>query len=206
MPACRGSNEDLIITDFYAFLVARGKGVWFIYYMKGEVNDLPSNSVLEAKKVIVADLKAKVEGSQAGVVVDYKGITAAADTKLRKELREAGVEYSVIKNNLLKLAIKGSDLEGMSDVLEGTTALAVSTTDPIAPARILNKFAKDSNGAFTIKSGYLDGKVLSAAEVAAIADLPSKEGLIQMLLSVLVSGPRGLAIALSEIVKSKETA
>ena len=174
--------------------------------MKGEVNDLPSNSVLEAKKVIVADLKAKVEGSQSGVVVDYKGITAAADTKLRKELREAGVEYSVVKNNLLKLAIKGSDLEGMSEVLEGTTALAVSTTDPIAPARILNKFAKDSNGTFKIKSGYLDGKVLSAAEVAAIADLPSKEGLIQMLLSVLVSGPRGLAIALSEIVKSKETA
>ncbi len=174
--------------------------------MKGEVNNLPSNSVLEAKKVIVADLKAKVEGSQAGVVVDYKGITAAADTKLRKELREAGVEYSVIKNNLLKLAIKDSELEAMSEVLEGTTALAVSTTDPIAPARILNKFAKDSNGTFTIKSGYLDGKVLSAAEVAAIADLPSKEGLIQMLLSVLVSGPRGLAIALSEIVKSKETA
>ena len=167
---------------------------------------MPNAIVLEQKQQIVADLVERLNSACAGVIVDYRGITVVDDTKLRKELREAGVEYSVVKNNLLKLAIKGSDLEGMSEVLEGTTALAVSTTDPIAPARILNKFAKDSNGTFTIKSGYLDGKVLSAAEVAAIADLPSKEGLIQMLLSVLVSGPRGLAIALSEIVKSKETA
>ena len=94
----------------------------------------------------------------------------------------------------------------MSKVLEGTTALAVATEDQIAPARILHKFAKDSNGAFVIKSGYMDGKVLEPSEIAAIADLPSKEGLIQMLLSVLVSGPRGLAIALNEIAKSKETA
>lgn len=167
---------------------------------------MPSKSVLEAKQAVVAQLKEKVEGSVSGVLVDYKGITAEADTKLRKELREAGVEYSVVKNTLLKRAIEGTELEGMSKVLEGTTALAVSKEDQIAPARILNKFAKDSNGAFVIKSGYMDGKVLEPSEIAAIADLPSKEGLIQMLLSVLVSGPRGLAIALSEIAKAKETA
>lgn len=167
---------------------------------------MPSKSVLEVKQAVVAQLKEKVEGSVSGVLVDYKGITAEADTKLRKELREAGVEYSVVKNTLLKRAIEGTELEGMSKVLEGTTALAVSKEDQIAPARILNKFAKDSNGAFVIKSGYMDGKVLEPSEIAAIADLPSKEGLIQMLLSVLVSGPRGLAIALSEIAKAKETA
>ena len=103
-------------------------------------------------------------------------------------------------------AIAGTEIEGMSEVLEGTTALAVSHEDQIAPARILNKFAKDSDGKFVIKSGYMDGKVMSPAEIAAIADLPSKEGLVQMLLSVLVSGPRGLAIALSEVAKAQETA
>ena len=162
---------------------------------------MPSKSVLETKQAIVAQLKDKVANSVSGVVVDYKGITAEADTKLRKELREAGVEYTVVKNTLLKRAI-----EGMSEVLEGTTALAVSHEDQIAPARILNKFAKDSDGKFVIKSGYMDGKVMSPAEIAAIADLPSKEGLVQMLLSVLVSGPRGLAIALSEVAKAQETA
>lgn len=170
------------------------------------MNILPSKSVLETKQAIVAQLKDKVANSVSGVVVDYKGITAEADTKLRKELREAGVEYTVVKNTLLKRAIEGTEIEGMSEVLEGTTALAVSREDQIAPARILNKFAKDSDGKFVIKSGYMDGKVMSPAEIAAIADLPSKEGLVQMLLSVLVSGPRGLAIALSEVAKAQETA
>ena len=165
---------------------------------------MPSKSVLETKQAIVAQLKDKVANSVSGVVVDYKGITAEADTKLRKELREAGVEYTVVKNTLLKR--EGTEIEGMSEVLEGTTALAVSHEDQIAPARILNKFAKDSDGKFVIKSGYMDGKVMSPAEIAAIADLPSKEGLVQMLLSVLVSGPRGLAIALSEVAKAQETA
>lgn len=167
---------------------------------------MPSNSVLEAKKIVVADLKEKVTAGSAGVLVDYKGISAENDTKLRKELREAGVKYSVVKNNLLKLAIADTEYEDMSKVLEGTTALAISGEDPIAAARILNKYATESKGAFTIKSGYMDGKVLSVEEIVAIADLPSKEGLVQMLLSVLVSGPRGLAIALNEVAKSKETA
>lgn len=111
---------------------------------------MPSKSVLETKQAIVAQLKDKVANSVSGVVVDYKGITAEADTKLRKELREAGVEYTVVKNTLLKRAIEGTEIEGMSEVLEGTTALAVSHEDQIAPARILNKFAKDSDGKFVI--------------------------------------------------------
>lgn len=167
---------------------------------------MPSEKILEQKKQAVADLAEKIKGSCAGVLVEYKGINVADDTKLRKELREAGVEYTVVKNTLLKRAIEGTEFEGMSEVLEGTTALAVSHEDQIAPARILNKFAKDSDGKFVIKSGYMDGKVMSPAEIAAIADLPSKEGLVQMLLSVLVSGPRGLAIALSEVAKAQETA
>ncbi len=165
---------------------------------------MPSKSVLEAKQQVVAELKAKLESSVSAVLVDYKGINAENDTKLRKELREAGVEYTVVKNTLLKLAIAETDLEAWNPVLEGTTAMAISTDDAIAPARILSKYAKESNGAFSIKVGSMDGKAMTAQEVNAIADLPSKEGLIQMLLSVLVSGPRGLAISLNEIAKSKE--
>ena len=167
---------------------------------------MPSEKILTQKQAYVAELKEKLASSVAGVVVDYKGINVADDTKLRKELREAGVEYFVVKNTMLRLAIKGTELEGMADVLEGTTAIAVASEDRIAASRILCKYADDSKGKFSVKTGYMDGKVMEPSEIAAIADLPSKEGLIQMLLSVLVSGPRGLAIALNEIAKTKETA
>lgn len=162
---------------------------------------MPSKSVLEAKQQAVVELKEKISSSVAGVLVDYKGINAEDDTKLRKELREAGIEYTVVKNTLVKLAIADTAFEGLSEVLEGTTALAVSNEDPIAAAKILNSYAEKSNGKFSIKMGYMDGKVLSTEEVKAVATLPSKEGLLQMLLSVLVSGPRGLAIALNAIAE-----
>lgn len=167
---------------------------------------MPSKSVLETKQAIVAQLKDKVANSVSGVVVDYKGITAEADTKLRKELREAGVEYTVVKNTLLKRAIEGTEIEGMSEVLEGTTALAVSHEDQIAPARILNKFAKDSDGKFVIKSATWTVRSCLRQRSLQSQISRAKEGLVQMLLSVLVSGPRGLAIALSEVAKAQETA
>ncbi len=162
---------------------------------------MPSKSVLEAKQQVVAELKEKISSNIAGVVVDYKGINAEDDTKLRKELREAGVEYTVVKNTLLKLAIADSDYEAMSEVLEGTTALAVSKEDPIVAAKILSEYAKKSEGKFSIKTGFMDGKVLNVQEVDALATLPSKEGLLQMLLSVLTSGTRGLAVALNAIAE-----
>ncbi len=161
---------------------------------------MPNQAVLEAKQKVVSELKEKILASTAGVLVDYKGITAADDTKLRKDLREAGVDYFVVKNTLLKLAIADTDFEGMSSVLEGTTAMAVAN-DPISAAKILNEFAEKSEGKFTIKSGYMDNKVIAPQEVEALAKLPSKEGLLQMLLSVLTSGPRGLAIALNAIAE-----
>ena len=162
---------------------------------------MPSKSVLETKEQAVAALKEKISASKAGVVVDYKGINAEQDTKLRKQLREAGVEYTVVKNTLLKRAIADTNFESISEVLEGTTALAISSDDVIAPAKILSEYAKESNGAFTIKAGFMDEKVLSTTEVDALATLPSKEGLLQMLLSVLTSGPRGLAIALNAVAE-----
>ena len=100
---------------------------------------MPSASVLEQKKKIVAEVADRISNSCAGVIVDYKGISVADDTALRRELREAGVEYTVVKNTLIKLAIQGTDLEAMSDVLDGTSAIATCKDDYVAAARILNK-------------------------------------------------------------------
>ena len=102
---------------------------------------MPNALVLEQKQQIVANLKADIEGSVAGVIVDYKGISVADDTVLRKELREAGIDYRVVKNTLLSRAIEGSALESINSVLEGTTAIAISKEDHVAAARILCKFA-----------------------------------------------------------------
>jgi len=138
---------------------------------------LPSVKVLEEKKAQVAALKEKFDGAVAGVVVDYKGISVADDTKLRKELREAGVEYSVAKNTLIRLAIDGTALAAMDDILNGTTAVATSKEDYVAAARILSKFA-EKNDNFKIKAGFLDGELISLEKVDSLAKLPSKEQLL----------------------------
>ena len=164
---------------------------------------MPSQKILSAKQAQVASLKEKIAASVAGVVVDYKGINVADDTKLRHDLREAGVEYAVVKNSLLRFAVDGTDYENLKEFFEGTTAVAISKEDPIAAAKILHKFAEDSKGAFTIKAGYMEGKVMSEAEVADLAKLPSKEGLLSMLCSALSGNLRGLAVALNAIAEKK---
>ncbi len=164
---------------------------------------MPSENVLNSKKQQVEELTQKLSSSCAGVVVDYKGITVADDTKLRKELREAGVDYAVVKNTLLRFAATGANLEGLSAVLDGTTAIAVSKSDPVAAAKILTKFADDSKGKFTIKAGYVDGTVLDAKKTIELGKLPSKEQLLCQLLSVLNGNIRGLAVALNAIAEQK---
>ncbi len=165
---------------------------------------MPSEKVLSEKQAYVAGLREKISGSVAGVLVDYKGITVDKDTKLRAELREAGVEYTVIKNTMLRFAVDGTDFDSLKEQTKGSSAIAISNEDPIAAARILNKYAKESKGAFTIKSGYMDGKVLSSEEVVAIADLPSREGLLSMLLSALTGNLRGLAVGINAVAEKKE--
>ena len=161
---------------------------------------MPSAKILSEKQASVADLKAKLENSVAGVIVDYKGISVADDTKLRKELREAGVEYFVVKNTMLKLALAGSSMEGMSSVLEGTTAIAIANEDRIAPARILCKYADASKGKFSVKTGYMDGSVMEKTEVEAIAKLPGLEGMLSMFAGALTSTLSGLAVAMQAYV------
>ena len=165
---------------------------------------MPSAKILTAKQAYVAELKEKIANSVAGVVVDYKGINVADDTKLRKELREAGVEYFVVKNTMLRLAIGGTELEGMQEVLEGTTAIAISTEDRIAAARILCKYADASKGKFSVKTGYMDGAVMDKTEVEPIAKLPGLEGMLSMFAGALTSTLSGLAVAMQAYVDTTE--
>mgnify|MGYP004621420853 CR=1 FL=1 len=145
---------------------------------------MPSQKILEMKKQQVADLKEKVANSVAGVLVDYRGISAGDDTKLRKELREAGVDYMVVKNTLLHRVFEGTDLSELDSLLEGTTALAISTDDYTAAARILGNYA-ENNESFALKGGFLDGKVIDLDTVNSLAKLPTKEVLLATVCNAL---------------------
>ncbi len=162
---------------------------------------MPSAKILEQKKQTVADLTDKIKSAVAGVVVDYKGINVADDTKLRKELREAGVHYAVVKNTMLRFAVKEAGYEGLGSVLEGTTAIALSDSDQVAAAKVLTKYANDSKGKFTVKAGFVDGGVIDAAKVAELGSLPNREALLSMLCSALQGNLRGLAVALNAIAE-----
>ena len=175
---------------------------------------MPSEKALQQKKALVEELSEKLKNAVSGVVVDYKGISVADDTKLRSDLRQAGVEYFVVKNTMLRFASENAGLSELHSVLEGTTALAISTDDVVAPAKVLNKYAEDSKGAFKIKAGFVEGKVVNDKEVEAIAKLPSKEVLIAQTLgglntpisgfvTVLNANIRGLAVALNAIAEKK---
>jgi large subunit ribosomal protein L10 len=163
---------------------------------------MASAKILEQKKAVVAELEQKLQNASAGVLVSYEGISVEEDTKLRKELREAGVEYSVVKNTLVRLALDAAGMQELDGVLHGTTALALAGEDQIAPARIICKFAK-KHETFKVKAGFMDGKVMSVDEVNAIANLPSREQLLGQLLSVLNGNLSGLARALNAIAEQK---
>lgn len=160
---------------------------------------MPNAKVLEQKKQLVATLSEKIGSAVMGVVVDYKGINVTDDTALRKELRENGVDYFVVKNTLLGRAVEGTELEGMKSVLEGTTAIALSNEDYTAAARILNKYA-EAHENFNIKAGFMDGKLISIEEIVALAKLPSKEVLLATVLSAFQAPIAAFARAVQAIV------
>ena len=162
---------------------------------------MASEKIILAKQELVTALQAKISGSIAGVVVDYRGISVANDTKLRKELREAGVEYTVVKNNILRRASEGAGFADMTGCMTGTTAFAVSKEDPIVAAKILHKYAEASKGKFIIKGGFMEGEVLDATGVENIAKLPGKTELLTMLCMALNGNIKGLAVALNAIVE-----
>lgn len=163
---------------------------------------MANEKVLQEKQALVDELSQKLNGAVAGVIVEYKGISVADDTLLRRKLREAGVDYSVVKNTMLRRAADKAGLEGLDDILKGTTALAVSAVDPVAAAKILCEQAKKDEN-FKVKAGFLDGAVIDVARVTELSKLPSREGLISMLLSVLTGPVRGLAVALNAIAEKQ---
>ena len=161
---------------------------------------MPSNSILEQKKQIVADLAESIKNSAAGVLVNYQGITVENDTKMRKALREAGVKYVVMKNSLTGRACEMNDMPEMKAYLTGMTALAIGPADdPIAPAKVIKEYA-DKIESFKIVAGYLDGKVVDAATIEALADIPSKEVLIAKLLGSIRSPLYNFAYALQAVI------
>lgn len=158
---------------------------------------MPNAKVLSEKQAIVADLTEKLQNAAAGVIVDYKGITVAEDTALRAEMRKNDVEYFVMKNTLTRFAAKNAGLDGLTEVLEGTTSLAICEGDPVAAAKIVAEFAKKlGEKKFFIKAGFVEGKVISADEVKALAELPSREVLIATVLGTMLAPVRGLATVL----------
>ena len=174
---------------------------------------MPSPKILSEKQEIVKVLAKKLDGSVAGVLVDYKGTDVATDTEMRRKMREAGVEYTVIKNTMLRFASKEIGLEELEPFLEGPTALAIHTEDPVAPAKVVFSYVGKGKP-MQVKVGFVDGKVISAQEVEALSKLPAKEVLVAQVLgtmmapisglaNVLNANIRGLAVALQAIVDKK---
>ena len=164
------------------------------------------SKVTDKKRAIVAELKDQLTTSKGAVLVSYKGLTVAVDTELRRELRAAGVTYHVVKNTMTRLAAKEAGLDELTEHLEGTTALAFSKEDAVAPAKVICGFMKKNKledaGILTIKTGLVEGKVISDKEVKALADLPSKEQLIAKLLGSMNAPLANTVGVMSAIVSS----
>ena len=167
---------------------------------------MPNAKVLSEKQAIVEALTERLQGASAGIVIDYKGITVAEDTQLRANMRKEEVDYSVVKNTLLRFAAKNVGLDELDSVLNGTTSLATTSADPIAPFRIVKEFTsklpKDSNK-FVIKAAFMDGKMLSDSEVTEIAALPSKDALYGKVLGTMLAPITSLAVVLGQILEQK---
>ena len=160
---------------------------------------MPSNSVLEQKKAIVADLVEKMKKAQSGVLVQYQGITVENDTKMRAAFRKANVDYMVVKNTLIGRACDEVGYGAMKDKLNGMSAIAISYDDPIAPAKIAKEYA-DKVETFEIKGGFIDNGVVDVDAVKALAEIPSKEVLIAKFLGSIQGPIRGFACALQAII------
>ena len=164
---------------------------------------MPNAKVLSEKQAIVDALAERIKGSDAGILIDYKGITVAEDTALRTELRKDEVEYTVVKNTLTRKALDKLGMSELDDVLNGTTSLATSVKDPIAPFRIISDYSKKLGDRFNIKAAFMEGKVLNEAEIAELAALPSKEALYSKVLGTMIAPITGLAVCLGQILEQK---
>ena len=165
---------------------------------------MPNENILNAKKQKVAEITEMLQNATAGVLVNYSGISVEDDTKLRKELREAGVKYAVEKNTLLRFAMQNAGLDQLTDVLSGATAIAISD-DETAAARILGKYAEDHPN-FTLKAGFIGTEIYDADGVMALSKIPSKETLLAQLVGSLQGPMQKLAATLQALAEKNEEA
>lgn len=175
---------------------------------------MPSEKILNRKKAKVEELSQKLKEAKSFVLADYRGLTVEQDTQLRKAMREAGIEYTVIKNSIVRFAAQENGYDELDEYLKGPTALAISVEDPVAPSKVLSKYAKEYDK-LEIKAGVVEGNILDIDGVKSIASLPSKEELVAKVVGGL-SGPlygivnvlnaniRGLAVALNAIAEKKQ--
>jgi large subunit ribosomal protein L10 len=170
----------------------------------------------EQKQKDLDALAEQFKNANAAMLVSFKKMTVAKDQELRRQLREAGVSYSVVKNTLARKAAAGTPLEPMADQFKGVTAVALSTTDPVGLAKAIAKFTKTNAEIFSFKVGLVEGKIVELKEVEAIASLPSREELLskvlflvnsqaQRLVTVLQAVPRNLAVVMEQVRAQKET-
>ncbi len=164
---------------------------------------MPNAKVLSEKQATVEALAERIRSASSGVLVDYKGITVAEDSALRRELRKNGVEYNVVKNTLMRFAVDKVGFDGLDPVLQGTTSLATTAGDPIAPVRILSEYAKKLTGKFEIKAGFMEGRILSMEEFSEIAALPGKEALYAKVLGTMLAPITSLAVCLGHSLAQK---
>ena len=165
---------------------------------------MPNAKVLESKKAIVDALADKLQAASSAVFVDYKGITVAQDTELRNRFREAGVEYSVVKNTLTRFAANKVGYTQFDELLNGTTAMASTTGDPIAPARVVCEFSKKNKNVVRIKGGLVEGTVMSIEQLQCFGALPGKDALIAQVLGTFLAPISSLAFVLDQIRIQKE--
>ena len=164
---------------------------------------MPNAKVLSEKQAIVEALAERIKNAEAGVLVDYKGITVAEDTELRTQLREKGIEYTVVKNTLTRKALDKLGMNELDSVLNGTTSLATAEHDPIAPFAILTDFSKKLNERFNIKAAFVEGKILNENEIAEMTELKSKDTLYAKVLGTMIAPITGLAVCLGQILEQK---
>ena len=162
-----------------------------------------NSKIREGKQLVVTEVTGKLKGSLCTVIADYRGLNVAQVTELRKSLREAGVEFQVIKNSIARRATAEAELTELDEHLKGPTAIAFSNEDIVAPAKILSQFAK-KNEQLKVKVGVVEGKVVDASQIKALAELPSRDGMLSMLLSVLQAPVRGFALAVKAVADKEE--
>ncbi len=160
------------------------------------------SKILDAKKAVVSEIAEKMKTASAVLVVDYRGLKVEQATELRKQLREAGVDFKVYKNTMARRAAEETGFEALVPHLKGPNAIAFSEEDVIAPAKVLHTFAKE-NEDLVIKAGVIEGEEVTVEEIQALAELPSRDGLLSMLLSVLEAPMRNVALAAKAVADKK---